>query len=183
VRGDTLITGVHTPALNSMLISRRQPQKGVNYIWRKIIGRYLLKLSESFFSLVAGALYNNAGPWADFMYYQRPNPSFKHQGKHRTLTSVSNTMLKLFSNSFQTKRPWHCIRPRNRRPGFESRQGTYKAIRENISMLLCIIDLICIACVLKKRYKWIGPNIYVGRYIDLGKTHIGRKLYLKVIGR
>jgi hypothetical protein len=41
-------------------------------------------------------------------------------------------------------------------PRFESRQGI-RFIRENIAMLLCKIDLICIVCVLQKRNKGIAP--------------------------
>jgi hypothetical protein len=40
------------------------------------------------------------------------------------------------------------IRVRNRRPGFESRQGI-RFLRENKAMLLCIIALTCIFCVEK----------------------------------
>jgi hypothetical protein len=46
----------------------------------------------------------------------------------------------------------HRIRLRNRKHGFESRQGK-KVFRENIAVLLCTIDLICIVCVLKMRKK------------------------------
>jgi hypothetical protein len=38
------------------------------------------------------------------------------------------------------------IHLRNRGPGFESGQGIYNVFRENISMLLCVIDFICIVC-------------------------------------
>jgi hypothetical protein len=36
----------------------------------------------------------------------------------------------------------------------------YKVFRENIAVLLFIIDAICLVCVLKKRNTGIGPNYY-----------------------
>jgi hypothetical protein len=43
-----------------------------------------------------------------------------------------------------------------RRPGFKSRQGKIFNGKTYVAMLLCINDLICIACVLKRRNKGIG---------------------------
>jgi hypothetical protein len=37
----------------------------------------------------------------------------------------------------------------------------YKVFMENVGMLLSIIDFICIVCVLEKRNKGIGQNIFI----------------------
>jgi hypothetical protein len=40
----------------------------------------------------------------------------------------------------------------------------YKVLRKNIAMLLCVFDLICIVCVLKKRNKGIGQKKFLKQY-------------------
>jgi hypothetical protein len=81
--------------------------------------------------------------------------------------SVTGRTLKLYKNKDSRDLPsscpggvvqWASQKPRRQQTRVRIPPG-YKVFRENMAMLLCVFDLLCIVCVLKNINKIIAPHI------------------------